>query len=344
MIYSGVHSDNKTRRAHDVAICLDPIATKVWKDSGSEWEAVSERIIKIRLKCTPVDITVLSVYSPVNSSAKQMANDADKFYSDLQDNINNVSTNDMHIIMGDLNARMGGNQQQLSSTNSVEPFIADVEYENGARLVDLREINNIIVSNKFFQQKLLHQTSWMHPGNKIWHMIDYTGSITACRDKNLEVKYKNKYKRLRKLAKTKIEHRQEEYWDEVCKDIEKFIKSNDPAAAFSIIRRLKGGSKRVENMPIEDKNGKVLVNSTDQLKRCREYFCELLNVHSTVDPYVINKVQITTTARLELERQNAQPSFEEVKRALNQMKSRKAPGSDEVTADILKADAEPVIK
>ncbi|CAF3794380.1 unnamed protein product, partial [Rotaria magnacalcarata] len=137
MIYSGVHSDNKTRRAHDVAICLDPIATKVWKDSGSEWEAVSERIIKIRLKCTPVDITVLSVYSPVNSSAKQMANDADKFYSDLQDNINNVSTNDMHIIMGDLNARMGGNQQQLSSTNSVEPFIADVEYENGARLVDL---------------------------------------------------------------------------------------------------------------------------------------------------------------------------------------------------------------
>ncbi|CAF2118850.1 unnamed protein product [Rotaria magnacalcarata] len=174
MIYSGVHSDNKTRRAHDVAICLDPIATKVWKDSGSEWEAVSERIIKIRLKCTPVDITVLSVYSPVNSSAKQMANDADKFYSDLQDTINNVSTNDMHIIMGDLNARMGGNQQQLSSTNSVEPFIADVEYENGARLVDLCEINNIIVSNTFFQQKLLHQTSWMRPGNKIWHMIDYT--------------------------------------------------------------------------------------------------------------------------------------------------------------------------
>ena len=52
MIYSGVPSGDKTRRAHGVAICLDPIATMVWKDSGSEWEAVSERIIKIRLKCT----------------------------------------------------------------------------------------------------------------------------------------------------------------------------------------------------------------------------------------------------------------------------------------------------
>ncbi|CAM4767619.1 unnamed protein product [Rotaria magnacalcarata] len=346
MIYSGVHSDNKTRRAHDVAICLDPIATKVWKDSGSEWEAVSERIIKIRLKCTPVDITVLSVYSPVNSSAKQMANDADKFYSDLQDTINNVSTNDMHIIMGDLNARMGGNQQQLSSTNSVEPFIADVEYENGARLVDLhlkeKAEEHFILDKKVNRER----KEWLT--DEILKIIDKKSMVFVewqnHRDKNLEVKYKNKYKRLRKLAKTKIEHRQEEYWDEVCKDIEKFIKSNDPAAAFSIIRRLKGGSKKVENMPIEDKNGKVLVNSTDQLKRCREYFCELLNVHSTVDPYVINKVQIATTARLELERQNAQPSFEEVKRALNQMKSRKAPGSDEVTADILRADAEPVIK
>ncbi|CAF4942513.1 unnamed protein product, partial [Rotaria socialis] len=79
-----------------------------------------------------------------------MANDADKVYSDLQDTINNVSTNDMLIIMGDLNARVGGNQQQLASTNSVGPFAVDVENEKGARLVDLCEINNI------------------------WHMIDYT--------------------------------------------------------------------------------------------------------------------------------------------------------------------------
>ncbi|CAF3777981.1 unnamed protein product [Rotaria sp. Silwood1] len=90
-------------------------------------------------------------------------------------------------------------------------------------------------------------------------------------------------------------------------------------------------------MPIEDKNGKLLVNSADQLERWREYFCELLNVSSTVDPCVINEIKITTPSRSELERQNAQPSLEEVTRALNQMKSRKAPGSDEVTADILKA-------
>ncbi|CAM4769447.1 unnamed protein product [Rotaria magnacalcarata] len=163
------------------------------------------------------------------------------------------------------------------------------------------------------------------------------------RGTNLEVNYRNKYKRLRKLAKAKIEHRQEEYWDETCEDIEKFIKINDPANAFSIIRRLKGGNKRVENMPIQDKNGKLLVNSTDQLERWREYFCELFNIHSTVGSDVINEIQITTPSRPGLERQNAQPSIEEVERALNQMKSRKSPGSDEVTADIIKAGSEPVL-
>ena len=50
----------------------------------------------------------------------------------------------------------------------------DVENENGMRLTGFCEINNIIISNTFFKHKLMHQTSWMHPGNKIWHMIDYT--------------------------------------------------------------------------------------------------------------------------------------------------------------------------
>jgi exonuclease III len=177
MIYSGVSHDNKTRKAHGVAICLDQTATKVWKDSGSEWEPISERIIKIRLLCAPIHITVIAVYSPVNPVTKQMGDESDKFYADLQDTINNVSTNDMLIIMGDLNARVGKNQQKRQQhviRSSVGPFTVDTETENGTRLTDFCEINNIIISNTFFKHKLVHQTSWMHPRNKIWHMIDYT--------------------------------------------------------------------------------------------------------------------------------------------------------------------------
>ena len=164
------------------------------------------------------------------------------------------------------------------------------------------------------------------------------------RGTKLETKYRNKYRRIRKLVKNKIDVRQKEYWDEICEEIETSIKIHDPATAFSIIRRLRGGSKRVENMPIKDRNGKLLVNSVDRLERWREYFKELFNVPTAVDPDRIDEIQIDDIPKKEEERQNAQPSVEEIRKALNQMKSRKAPGNDEVTSDILKAGGEPVIK
>ena len=179
MIYSGAPNDRKTRNAHGVAICLDPIATKVWKDSGSEWIPINERIIKIRLYCAPIYITVIAVYSPINPKTNQMSDESDKFYNDLQDAINDVSTKDMIIIMGDLNARVGNDQQRRHKhvlKNGIGPFTVDIENENGTKLLDFCEINNILISNTFFKHKLVHQTSWMHPKNKKWHMIDYNYS------------------------------------------------------------------------------------------------------------------------------------------------------------------------
>ncbi|CAF1083759.1 unnamed protein product [Rotaria sp. Silwood1] len=149
------------------------------------------------------------------------------------------------------------------------------------------------------------------------------------RGTNLEIETRNKYRRLRKLAKKKIDARQIEYWDEICEEIENSIKLNDPAAAFSIIRRLRGGSKRIESMPIKDKSCKLLLNSSDRLQRWREHFDELLNAPSTVDQKLIDEIQIDTLSKEEEKRQNTVPSIGEIRRALSQMKSRKAPGNDE---------------
>ncbi len=86
------------------------------------------------------------------------------------------------------------------------------------------------------------------------------------------------------------------------------------------------------------------MNSTDTLKRWREFFCEALNVCSSINQNLIDQIHIPTLSTTEEHTQNAQPSIEEVIKAVNQMKSRKAPGSNEVTVDILKAGGEPVIR
>ncbi|CAF1602087.1 unnamed protein product, partial [Didymodactylos carnosus] len=109
-------------------------------------------------------------------------------------------------------------------------------------------------------------------------------------------------------------------------------------------RRLRGGNKRVENMPIKDKNGALLVNSTDRLQRWREYFAELLNVPSAVDQVLTDSIPESQLTRSEEKRQSAVPTIQEVETALKQMKSRKAPGDDGVTADLLKAGGAPVVR
>ncbi|CAF1404768.1 unnamed protein product, partial [Didymodactylos carnosus] len=120
-----------------------------------------------------------------------------------------------------------------------------------------------------------------------------------------------------------------------------FVQWNSHRDALSLdIRR--GGSERIENMPIKDRNGSLFLNSSDRPERWREYFSELLYVPSTADQHLIDEIQVKTLTKEDVERQNANPTVE-VRRAVKQIKSRKASGSDEVTADILKAGGEPVI-
>ena len=97
-----------------------------------------------------------------------------------------------------------------------------------------------------------------------------------------------------------------EYWDGISREIEAAMKQHDPATTYTMIGRLKGGKQRVERMAIHDKNGMLLLNSTDTLERWKEYFQELLNVNCVVDqaPAHISAHQVL--------RQGEPPTVEEV--------------------------------
>jgi exonuclease III len=132
MIYSGLPSQSKTRAAHGVAVCLNKTATAAWKNSGSEWEPVSERILRVRIHCSPINITLIAVYAPVNPSNRSMNDNSDTFYADLQETADRVQQGDMLLIVGDLNARLG-EQEHLTAPRCVGSFTADVQNANGVK-------------------------------------------------------------------------------------------------------------------------------------------------------------------------------------------------------------------
>ncbi len=97
----------------------------------------------------------------------------DEFYKTLQSIIiNKANKGDVILIMGDFNARVGL-EQACSAQSTVGKHAVDKQNQNGRRLVDFCLFNGFVVINTFFPHKRVHQTTWMHPKTKQWHMLDY---------------------------------------------------------------------------------------------------------------------------------------------------------------------------
>ncbi|CAF4215320.1 unnamed protein product, partial [Rotaria magnacalcarata] len=173
MLYSGIPIEKKTRSTFGVGILMSKSATTAWRNSGAEWEAINERIIRLRIKCEPIPINMIVIYAPINSTNKHITEVSEEFYLQLQTILDKIPQSEICIIMGDFNARTGQEQHQ-TMPKTVGPHTTDVTNENGVRLTDFCQTNNLIISNTFFKHKRAHQKSWMHPGTKIWHTLDYT--------------------------------------------------------------------------------------------------------------------------------------------------------------------------
>ena len=139
ILYSG-----PSNGVHGVAIALSPSARYSWEAAGSVFHPVSDRIIRIRLKCHLSYVTVVAIYAPTNPSSgtTQAAAPSDTFYDQLQSVVSDVPPRDMLLVLGDFNARVGSNFQSWRSV--IGPHgIGDCN-GNGERLLDSAPITSFL--------------------------------------------------------------------------------------------------------------------------------------------------------------------------------------------------------
>ena len=83
---------------------------------------VSSRLITIRLRAVPFNITIVQVYTPTSD---YYDNEIIEFYDQLQNAINQTLKKDILVVQGDWNAKVGkdayGNWQGICG-----PFFNDV--------------------------------------------------------------------------------------------------------------------------------------------------------------------------------------------------------------------------
>ena len=120
-------------------------------------------------------LTLISAYAPTLCSSDD---DKEVFYDQLNGVIKEVPAANKLLLLGDFNARVGTDHESWDGV--LGHHGVGNENTNGTMLLSLCTRHELTITNTLFNQEEQFITTWMHPGTKRWHLIDY--AITRNRD------------------------------------------------------------------------------------------------------------------------------------------------------------------
>ena len=116
-------------------------------------QPVSSRLISIRLKAAPFNITIIQVYAPTSGHDDS---EVDHFYQQLQETIDQTPKKDILVVRGDWNAKVG-KDAQADWGEVCGPYCNVETNERGLKLLEFETFNNLVLTNTLGPQN--------HPGD-----------------------------------------------------------------------------------------------------------------------------------------------------------------------------------
>ena len=165
LLYSG-HEEEEAIHTQGVGLML----AKQAKGALIVWEAHGPRIItaSFRTKKKNIKLNIVQCYAPTNDSEEE---DKDQFYLRIQKILGTFPTNDVTILMGDLNAKIGSNNTGYEQVMGIHAL--GTMNENGERFADLCALNNMVIGGSIFQHKTIHKATWISPDKATENQIDH---------------------------------------------------------------------------------------------------------------------------------------------------------------------------
>ncbi|XP_076069804.1 uncharacterized protein LOC143041683 [Oratosquilla oratoria] len=143
----------------------------------------------------------------------------------------------------------------------------------------------------------------------------------------------DRFKHLQRQAQTTLRKMQDKWWEDKAEEVQRYADTQNSKMFYSAIKEVYRPIKPC-TAPLLTVDGSTLLKEKSSINaRWRKHFCTLLNRPSTVESHALNLItQKPTVHCLDLP-----PTMEEVMKTISQTNSGKAPGMDEIPAEIFKS-------
>ena len=142
-----------------------------------DWSPINERIIKARFYSKFVKLTMIHMYASTNGADEQTKED---FYGKPEEVAEQV------IITGDMNAKVGNLFDGLGRVVG-RHGLATVN-DNGERLKEFCDFNEMVITGTVFPQKEIHKQTWVSPDRRTKNQIDHTLANRRFRTSVLDIR------------------------------------------------------------------------------------------------------------------------------------------------------------
>jgi len=150
-----------------------------------EWSPILERIILARFKTKIRNLTIIQCYAPTEMTDKNIK---EEFYQQVHETITTVQKRDVIIVMGDMNAKVGPNDEGLEHVMGRHGIGNMNEY--GELFSELCASCDLIIGGTVFPHKTCHKVSWVSPDNITENQIDHVAISRTFRRSLLDVRNK----------------------------------------------------------------------------------------------------------------------------------------------------------
>lgn len=155
--YSG---NNDPKHLYGVGVIVDKNIT----GSVLSFTPYSDRVMLLQLKTHFGNMNIIQTYAP---TADKEDNEVEEFYAELDDIYRNIKTNEITLVMGDFNAKVG----RLKVEGHTGSFGLGERNDRGDRLIEFCQDKNLIITNTLFKLPNRRLYTWKSPADKPEHTV-----------------------------------------------------------------------------------------------------------------------------------------------------------------------------